>query len=232
MIDRDTKTEPSAAIDLGAFVRGSAHEFANPLNAITMHAELAKSLFARDLPARAAEAIDRLLANCTTCGQLLQSFRRFGAGLRAQPSERASVRAIVDAAVSIAAAERSRPPAVQIEGADLWTHVDRQALERALAELLFNAADAQADTVRISIRQEGSDVVIDFADNGIGIKPELRGKMTDAFFSTHRNLGNAGLGLNLLQEVLNANGGALHVGSQAADARGMCMRVHLPLCNA
>lgn len=228
MTDWWTKREDgNGALDLGTFVRGSAHEFANPLNAIGMQAELAKSLFGRDEHARALEAIERLLVNCALCGRLLQSFRRFGAGLRALPGERASVREIVNSAIEMATFERRTLPAVEVEEADLWTFGDKLALGRALAELLFNAAEAQAHTVRISMRREGPSIIVDVVDDGMGVAPDLRDKITQPFFSTRRNEGKAGLGLNLVQEVLSTNGGALQINATSAKGTGTCMRLRL-----
>ena len=216
------------ALDVGAFVRGSAHEFANPLNAIVMHAELAKSLFSRNEQARALEALERLLANCAGCGRLLQSFRRFGSGLHARPGERASVREIVDSAIELATSERPSLPPVEVEDADLWTFGDKQALGRALAELLFNAAEAQAKTVRISIRREGASIIVDVIDDGTGVAADLRDKITQPFFSTRRHEGKAGLGLSLVQEVLSTNGGALQIdGVTGQKDSGLCVRLRL-----
>ncbi|HEX6832946.1 MAG TPA: HAMP domain-containing sensor histidine kinase [Rudaea sp.] len=230
MNDARTKSAETAAIDLGAFVRGSAHEFANPLNAIVMYAELARTLFQRQEAQRATEALERLIANCGTCATLLQSFRRFGAGLNALPPERVPLRNLVDSAVTLVVAERSPFPAVAVEGGDLWIEADRRALERALAELLFNAAEAQAASIRIAMRREDASVFLDVIDDGTGIPPDMRDKVIQPFFSTRRHEGKAGLGLNLVQEVLRTNGGALHVDAPVQNARGACMRMRLSPC--
>jgi signal transduction histidine kinase len=230
---KQSSDEATRALDLGVFVRGSAHEFANPLNAIAMHAELAKSLFNRNEQARAIEAIERLLSSCALCGRLLQGFRRFGAGLDPHPGERASVRDIVNSAVELASAERQPFPPVEVEEVDLWTFGDKRALGRALAELLFNAAEADARIIRISIRREGASIVVDVIDDGTGVAADLRDKITQPFFSTRRHEGKAGLGLSLVQEVLSSNGGALQIDKPLAEKNsGMCVSLRLSPCEA
>ena len=70
-----TTTSPPAALELGEFVRGLAHDIANPLNAMAMNAELTRVLLERGDSAAARDALDRLLSDTARCGRLVQSFR-------------------------------------------------------------------------------------------------------------------------------------------------------------
>ncbi len=96
-----------AVLDLGAFVRDLAHDIANPLNAISMNAELARLLLDRDQTARAREAIGRLLEDCARCGRFIQGIQRFGSGLHAHAHEAISARTLVSSAMQLAAANVS-----------------------------------------------------------------------------------------------------------------------------
>ncbi|MDR3386070.1 MAG: HAMP domain-containing sensor histidine kinase [Rudaea sp.] len=216
-----------AALDLGEFVRGLAHDIANPLNAIAMNAELAKLLLEREQPERAREVLDRLLADCARCGRWIQGVQRFGSGLHAHPRETISVRVLVDAAIKLAGQERIGDlPAVCVDGVDAPVLVDRPALERAIAGLLHNAAEADAGKIQIQMRGEGDRVLIDIRDDGGGIAPELRARVAESFYSTRRGTGGSGLGLTLACELLRAHGGELDISENMP--RGTCIGLRLP----
>src|SRR5512141_1366598 len=132
----------AATLDLGAFVRGAAHDIANPLNAIAMNAELVKLLLERDQPARAREALDRLLEDCARCGRLIQGMQRFGSGLHAGPRHSVAVNALIAAAIDLVRQERTAAmPAFHCDGIDATVLVDAPALERCIAGVLHNAAE-------------------------------------------------------------------------------------------
>ena len=221
----------SGGLDLGSFVRGAAHDIANPLNAISLNAELAKLLLERDQPERAREVLERLLADCARCGRMVQGMQRFGAGLHAYPREPISARAMIDAAVAVAAQERSSAlPALRIDGDDALISVDCPALERAIAGLLHNATEAGASMIDIRIRRDDDSVAIDIRDNGGGIPVELRSRVVEPFFSTRRVEGSSGLGLTLVHELLRTHDGALVIAENAGGGTHIELRLpqHLP----
>jgi signal transduction histidine kinase len=230
---RATTASDSDGLDLGAFVRGAAHDIANPLNAISLNAELAKLLLERDQPERARAVLERLLADCARCGRMVQGMQRFGSGLHAYRREAISARALIDAAVAVAAQERSGAlPALRIDGVDAQISVDRPALERAIAGLLHNAAEAGATAIEIRIRPDGDAVAIDIRDNGGGIPVELRARVAEPFFTTRRAEGSSGLGLTLVHELLRSHGGALVIAENAGGGAHIELRLPQNLSEA
>jgi signal transduction histidine kinase len=220
-----------AALDLGAFVRGAAHDFANPLNAIAMNAELVKMLLEREQPARAREALDRLLEDCARCGRLIQGMQRFGSGLHAGPHRTIAVRALIDGAIELVVQERAATlPAFHCDGTPASVCVDSPALERAIASVLHNAAEAQADTIQIFTHDEDSAVVIAIRDNGTGIAADAHDKVAEPFYTTRRTHGHSGLGLTLVRELMRTHGGKLSI--VANSPHGTCVELRLPLASA
>jgi signal transduction histidine kinase len=217
----------SPALDLGAFVRGAAHDIANPLNAIAMNAELAKLLLEREQPARAREALERLLDDCARCGRLIQGMQRFGSGLHAGPRHIVAVRTLIDAATDLVRQERAAAlPAFHCDGVGAQILVDAPALERCIAGVLHNAAEAQADTIHIVTREDDGTVVIEIRDNGTGIAADAHAKVAEPFYSTRRANGNSGLGLTLVRELLRTHGGKLHIA--ANSPHGTFVELRLP----
>jgi hypothetical protein len=172
-----------AAFDLAAFTSGLAHELANPLNALAMNAEVARLLIERNESERAKERLAALVADCARCGRLLQSIRRFGAGMAPGAAEPATVADLV--AASCDQLRREGPvPAVEVHGGETELTVDRAAMSRALAELLRNAVEAGARNVRIVAGRDGGGCFVDLIDDGAGIPAPLRRRVMEPFFST------------------------------------------------
>ncbi len=147
--------------DLGGFVRHLAHEIANPLNAIMMNAEMAKSLVGRGEKVRADEALERLLDDCARCAKLMRGMQHFGAGMASQDASAVSLRELIDGATSSIVFEyEGSLPKFAVAATEASVTLDRAAVERALVALIRNAAEAGATEIRIDGRKQKDDVVI------------------------------------------------------------------------
>ena len=219
---------PAAGLELGEFVRGLAHDIANPLNAMAMNAELTRVLLDRGDLVATRDALDRLLSDTARCGRLVQSFQRFGAALQAGERDRAAAGALLQSAIS---QMRDELPDAGIEfviggATDAQLDVDVPAFERALAGVLRNAAEAGATTISTDVAVADGNVRIAIADNGSGIEARWRERVTEPFFTTRRPQGASGLGLTLAQEIVRRHGGTLRV--DAAEAHGTTITLELP----
>lgn len=224
-------TTAAGAFDLAMFMRSLAHEIANPLNAITMDSELIRMLLDRGDGARAREVLDRLLGDCARCGRMVRELQKFGSGLREQVRGRVAVRKLLEGATTALALEYAGAlPAFRIESIDAELSVDRAALERALAALLRNAAEAGAGNVTLVAHRDGESIVIDVRDDGAGPSPEDLAHAGEAFYTTRRGGGGVGLGLTLARELLRWHGGTLAL--FANTPRGMHAQVRMPVQSA
>jgi len=102
---------------------------------------------------------------------------------------------------------------------------DRQQLHRVLANLGQNAVESGATQVEISARREGSNIVIEVADNGPGLAPRAREQLFQAFVGSSRP-GGTGLGLAIARELMRAHGGDIRLERSTGD--GTCFRLTLP----
>lgn len=89
--------------------------------------------------------------------------------------------------------------------------VDRQAIQRAVVNLVRNAIQASPSDgeVSLSVQERGGQVILEVRDEGPGIDSELSEQLFDAFV-THRAEGT-GLGLALARRVAEEHGGSLHL---------------------
>ncbi len=100
----------------------------------------------------------------------------------------------------------------------LW---DREAVSRALLNLIDNAVKYSADerSIEVSLRQTLQDVMIEVQDRGIGIEPNELSRIFDPYyraqFSDTQTRRGAGLGLTLVQQIVTSHGGRVEVESQS-----------------
>ncbi|RVX43740.1 two-component system sensor histidine kinase MprB [Nonomuraea polychroma] len=117
------------------------------------------------------------------------------------------------AAVAHRAAERLRRRTgrpVRIDADDSVVRGRRQRLERAISNLLENAAkfdDDGTEPIEVRIRQG----TITVSDRGPGMKPDDEARVFDRFYraDTARGLPGSGLGLAIVRDVAEAHGGAV-----------------------
>ncbi|MBY0429728.1 MAG: PAS domain-containing sensor histidine kinase, partial [Rhodospirillales bacterium] len=106
----------------------------------------------------------------------------------------------------------------------------RHRLTQAVFNLVQNAGEAMRErghgTVRIWAKPEGAEsVVLSIADNGPGMTPEVRRRCIEPFFTTKTRGLSTGLGLALVNGIVQASGGWLAIDT----APGMGTTFHLGL---
>ena len=102
-------------------------------------------------------------------------------------------------------------------------------LNQVWTNLLDNAIDAAGPDgeVRISTSLDDGHIVVEVADTGGGIPPEIQGKIFDPFFTTKDVGEGTGLGLDVVRRIVTERcKGEIDVESQPGDTR---FRVRLPL---
>jgi signal transduction histidine kinase len=220
--------EVAPELDVGGFVRHLAHEIANPLNAIMMNAELARSLMDRGDSTRANEAIVRLLSDCGRCGTLLRGLQYFGSSLAVQEPSAVSVKDVIDGATSTMMFEYAGTlPAFNVNAVDAEVDVDRAALERAIVAVLRNSAEAGAANVTIDARKDKRCLTIDIRDDGPGMAESSIGKLSTSFYSSKRLGGNLGIGIALARELVRKHQGSIEI--QPNEPAGLRVEIRLPL---
>jgi len=112
-------------------------------------------------------------------------------------------------------------------------HGDEELLKRMLLNLLDNAVKYTPEGGEICVglgRQNGNAQIV-VRDTGIGIPQSDQPYLFDRFYrvdkARSRALGGAGLGLSIVQWIVDAHGGRIVV--QSAPGKGSTFRVELPL---
>jgi signal transduction histidine kinase len=107
---------------------------------------------------------------------------------------------------------------------------DQLRVEQAVTNLLSNAIKYGAGTpVNVDLRREADDVVLEVRDHGPGIPDSEIERIFGRFerAASVRNYGGLGLGLYLIQEIVDAHGGTVNVRNAAGG--GACFQLRLPM---
>jgi signal transduction histidine kinase len=104
-------------------------------------------------------------------------------------------------------------------------------LNQVWTNLIDNAADAMEGKGELRIRtaRDDSEVLVEFADTGTGIAPEIQTRIFDPFFTTKPMGEGTGLGLDTVYRIVRKHRGNVSFVSQPGDT---CFRVRLPIRNA
>jgi two-component system nitrogen regulation sensor histidine kinase NtrY len=200
--------------------RRIAHEIKNPLTPIQLSAERLR----RQLTAR-SDGDARLLDECThtiigeveDLKRLVNEFSGFARMPQISPVP-GDLNALAEEAVNNF---RGAHPAVNfilnLAPALPSVSIDREALKRALVNLLDNAVSAIAsgpngETPRVEVTTSvdaAGVVTLEVADNGPGIEPRLRTRIFEPYFST--KTGGTGLGLAIVSTIVTDHRGFVRV---------------------
>ena len=138
------------------------------------------------------------------------------------------------AALMGAGAQGERWP-VRVSGsaAGREASISPDALKQVLINLVQNAQEAMPDGGPIDIRIDADDgrIMVEIADNGVGIRDEILPHIFDPFFTTKGEVRGVGLGLFVAEGIVRAHGGVL-VAQNRADGPGALFRLEIPVAPA
>ena len=215
-----------------------SHELRTPLTSLkgyveALHEELLGPLTdaQREALEVSARSVDRLLYMIDE----LLSYARFESGavkLERRPLDLEAVaRQVVEGAFS------SRGPDLNlhldVEPRVPHVEADGQRIAQVLENLLTNALKFTPAGGRVDVRlwRDGSEVVAEVKDEGIGIAREEQQKIFERFYqvqsSSTRRYGGIGLGLAIVRQILDAHGA--HIELTSEPGKGSTFRFRLPV---
>lgn len=223
---------------LGTLAGGIAHDFNNVLAGVLGCVETAMSVLPEGHEARQSLELSAagIFRARDVVRRLLLFARRMPAGALV-PIDLG--RLVADALPLLRAAI---PSSVTIESEPtegrMIVRGDETQLQQVLTNLCVNAAQAMEGhpgRVRISVRPSGGGLTgevgrfacLAVEDSGCGMTPETAARIFDPFFTTKGQSGGTGLGLSVVQGIVETHGGSCRVRSQLGH--GTTMEIHLPL---
>ncbi len=224
------------------FLAVMSHELKHPLNLIHVNAELLMrrpELMGSEPVRRAAEAIRTAVAGQARIIDDLLDLSRARVGKMTlalvQAPLDAIVRRIADAAAHEAADKRIAFAARVEPDVDFVVACDPMRIEQVLWNLFSNAIKftPPGGRVDVSLARDGIHARLDVRDTGVGIAPGFLPNVFSMFQQQSRQstaIGGMGIGLALVKELVEAQGGSVAATSPGED-RGSTFTVLLPLAH-
>ncbi len=198
----------------GRLVRTLAHEVRNPLNNVQMAIEQLDSSHVPEddkifleIIQRNAKRIDNLI------GELLDSYRPYEKTFRVT-----NLRNVLEDTLQLAL-DRVRLKGIKISAKypsePCIIQADEEKLKIAFLNIVVNATEAIPNgngEVDIVLSEKPEHYIVEIADNGTGIPPEILAKLFEPYFTSKRN--GMGLGLASTLNIVQAHGGTIDVESE------------------
>ncbi|MDE2579237.1 MAG: response regulator [Hyphomicrobiales bacterium] len=227
---------------IGQLAGGVAHDFNNVLTAIIGYSDL---LLANHRPTDPSfQDIMQIKQNANRAAGLVRQLLAFSRRqtLRPQVLQIGDMLSDLQMLLRRLAGEK-----IQLDlkhGRDLWlVKADLNQLEQVVINLVVNARDAMPEGGAISVRTANVGeadcaafkepqlapadyVLVEIADSGTGIPPELKEKIFEPFFTTKEVGKGTGLGLAMVYGIVKQTGGFVFVDS--TPGKGATFRIFLP----
>ena len=200
--------------------RRIAHEIKNPLTPIQLSAERLKRKYAGEVssdPEVFSQCTDTIIRQVGDIGRMVDEFSSF-ARMPSPVFRREVAQELLRHAVFL---QRVAQPQVAFEVTaptdPVHFECDGRLVSQALTNVLKNALEAinarmtggdmAPGRIAIDVQVKNNRVVLTIRDNGIGLPPEHRHRLTEPYVTTRAK--GTGLGLAIVRKILEDHGGEL-----------------------
>ncbi len=231
--ERERLRDRLAAV--GEMAAAIAHEVKNPLAGIEVMAGLLRRRVA-DSP-DAQKVLTDIITEAKMANKIVQEVLEFVRPIRLQV-DRTAVESAVQSAVQLAETKVPRGNIsvdVQVPAGLPVIQGDQHQLTQLFTNLLTNAYEAMEGRGRVTVTatetriDDGTAgreaVLVELADEGPGMTPELAERVFSPFFTTKPQ--GSGLGLAIVRKIVDAHDGSIDL--QTTPGHGTTIRVTLPV---
>jgi PAS domain S-box-containing protein len=245
-LQRLTEEQAATLADLDRrkdeFLAMLSHELRNPLAPILNAALLLRlhsnrnRLHGIEDPVlhQSAMIIERQVGQLTRIVDDLLEVSRITTGRIQLHQERIALSVVVENALATVRSlidQRKHEFTVSLAPQALWVHADAARLEQVVVNLLTNAAKYTdpGGHIWVTVQPEGEQAVLRVRDTGVGIAPETLPRIFDLFTQAERSLdrspGGLGIGLALVQRLVDMHGGTVEALSTLGQGSEFVVRL-------
>jgi C4-dicarboxylate-specific signal transduction histidine kinase len=250
-VTQDELVEAKKMAALGSLVAGVAHEINTPVGtSITLASTLIDetkllqaAIAAKQLKQSALnnhleiarEIASLILSNLNRASELIQSFKQVAVDQSIQEHRTFRLKQYLEeVVVSLSPQFKHTAHTVRIKGDDsISIHSYPGAIAQVLTNLITNSLvhaypNKQNGQLCFEVIQQGGQVIVRYRDDGCGISAEILGRIYEPFFTTARDKGGTGLGLNIVYNLVTQKlQGKIEVSSKVNE--GTQFEIALPM---
>ncbi|MBF0180752.1 MAG: PAS domain-containing protein [Magnetococcales bacterium] len=231
---------------LGILSAGIAHEINNPNNAIAVNANLLQGVWrdaqiileeyqaehgdfslgglpCAEMMREAPRLLTSLTENSRRIKATIDNMKHLARKEDDQAMQRLDPREVIQRSRSIlqhTIAKRTRHFHLDLATERLMIRGNPRQLEQVFLNLLMNALQSLPDEqhgVTLSMRQATGRVIVEIADQGQGMTPEVLARVGEPFFTTRTCEGGLGLGVAIIRQILDRHHATLTYTSQPGE---------------
>jgi two-component system, OmpR family, sensor kinase len=184
---------------VSSFAAHVSHELKSPVTAIRGSAELMRD--ADMSKEERTRFLNHIIADSDRLTALLERLRELARTDLDVASGTTTVAEAVDGSADVTLSGATDVPVV----------LGPEAGKAVFGQLLRNAAEHGAAAVRIAADREDGLLRVTVSDDGEGISPGNRDRVFEPFFTTRREAGGTGMGLQIVRSMLAAHGGTIRL---------------------
>ncbi len=221
------------------FLAIMSHELRNPLNVILGYAELLLRTDEITQSANLRRMADAVKRNAVAQSKLIRDLldlSRLRSGKLELNRETVSPRASIENAIETVRLDaESKEITIEVRASEdmLFVHADPVRLEQIIWNLLNNSVKftPQGGRITVSLEEDGNQIVLTVSDTGQGIPPSFLPHIFEIFrqadSGTNRSQSGMGIGLAVVQQLVELHGGSVSAHSNGAG-QGAKFTIRLP----
>jgi signal transduction histidine kinase len=215
------------------FLAMLGHELRNPLGAISSAVSVLSQSTTPEHTRRARSVIAHQTEHLTRLvGDLLDVTRGALGKIELVRSAVEVGAAVQQCLVTLESTERLARRVLTVETEPVWVQADEARIEQIVMNLLSNALKftPHGGRIEVRVRREADEAVLQIADDGAGMAPDLLPSVFDLFVQGEGDpdrRSGLGVGLTLVRRLVELHGGRVEAASPG-PGRGSVFTVRLP----
>lgn len=205
-----------------SFAAHVSHELKSPLTAIRGSAELMRDEGENMTSAERQKFLDNIVMDADRLTRLVARLRELAQA--EMPME--SGMTTLGAALPDLIAQFGRLE-ISASGEDVAIALPPETLGIVLVHLASNSEQHGATQLAIIVVQNDDSVQLTISDNGLGISDGNRDRIFQPFFTTRRDSGGTGMGLDIVRAMLQSHNGDIHL---LPTGEGAKFQISTPSC--
>ncbi len=213
---------------IGTLASGVAHELNNPLNNISLSAQILAKEAGEKCPVPIQEAVNDIIGQTARVKRIVGDLLEYARGRELQVGEVELNELITNSYKHLAVSQNVEKIRFSLDSgpAKIIIQADPAQLEQVFINLFTNSVDAMQGEgdLRVQVREREGATMITVTDSGKGIPRESLEKIFEPFFTTKDK--GTGLGLAIVFNIIRKHNGDITVESE--EGKGTTFTIALP----
>jgi len=189
-----------------SFAAHVSHELKSPLTAIKGSAELMRDEAETMTPAERQKFLEHIVADADRLTRLVARLRELAQAEMPMGSGTTTLGAVLrDLRTQFGNLD------IVAAGENITIGLPAETLGIVLAHLADNSEQHGATKFTVTVSNNGDSTTLTVADNGSGISDGNRARVFQPFFTTRRDSGGTGMGLDIVRAMLRAHDAEIHL---------------------